>query len=525
MTAPLWHRSIARRRFLRWSGSLIVAGAIPAPLLSATRVLASSPLRQPGSRPFPGRPAGQPQPDLAPELANIDHIIIVMMENHSFDNYLGMLPYQVTQLRGRVDGWPSLDASGAPVPAVVQRDAGGVAHACYAMPDGCQPGGVSQAWDASHQAFDRGAMDGFVVASSPQALGYWDQRILPYYYSLASSFPVCDRYFCSTLCQTYPNRVFSMAATAAGLTNTDTPPPTVTPRNGHIWQVLDAYGIGWADYYSELPTPGLFGPAWAAEQEGTHLFGPCGAPQNTIAAFQAKCDANALESVVMVEPDYQWGSEENPQNVQAGQSFVAGVVNALIGSPAWSRSLLVFTYDEHGGYYDHVTPPAALNPGDGAHPGDAESGSRKPTDLYGDDYTRYGFRVPAVIVSPWSKAGYTSHTLYDHTSILATIERKWNLPALTLRDANANHLGDCLVSSGAAPFATPPPLAAAPLRTEADSIFCQETGSDTLNPTPNAPEGATALIAAAGAATATGTLAALRRRGATGRAEGDQLRP
>ncbi|MBV8196319.1 MAG: hypothetical protein JOY80_12435, partial [Candidatus Dormibacteraeota bacterium] len=320
--SDFFRRPMPRRRFLTLAGGTVAAGLIPGPLLSAGRVLAATQLRQPGSLPFPNRPMGVPQADLAPELANIDHIIVVMMENHSFDNYFGMLPSEVPALAGQVDGWP-LDSQGKPMPQVPQYDTNHVAHACFPMPNGCQPGGVSQAWDASHQAYDGGAMDGFLVGSSPAALGYWDQSVLPLYYSLASSFPVCDRYFCSTLCQTYPNRVFALAGTAAGLISTDTPPPTVTPNNGHIFDVLEANSISWACYYSELPTPGLFGPAWAAEREGTHLFGPFGPPSAAIAAFQAKCTAGTLESVVMVESDYQWASEENPQNIQAGQFFVA----------------------------------------------------------------------------------------------------------------------------------------------------------------------------------------------------------
>ncbi|MBV8527009.1 MAG: hypothetical protein JOZ75_01705 [Candidatus Dormibacteraeota bacterium] len=478
MSGPLFSRPIPRRCFLQWGGAAVAASAVPARLLTAVQDLAAGmPARGPGSLPFPTRPAGVPQPDLAPELANIDHIIVVMMENHSFDNYFGMLPFEVRQLRHRVNGWPSLDATGTPRTAVPQRDAGGAVHTPFAMPDGCQPGAVSQAWDASHQAYDGGAMDGFVLGSSPSALGYWDQRLMPFYYSLASSFPVCDSYFSSTLCQTYPNRLFLMAGTAAGLVSTDTPPPTVTPKNGHIFQVLDHFAISWGDYYTNLPTPGLFGATWAAQQSGTHLFGPGGLPQTTIDTFAAKCRTGLLESVVLVEPDYEFGSEENPQNVQVGQTFVAGVVNALMSSPAWQRSLLVFTYDEHGGYYDHVAPPAALNPGDGTYPGRGYSPPRS-INTYGDDYTRYGFRVPAVVVSPYARAGFTSHTTYDHTSILATIQRKWNLPALTYRDANANHLGECLVSHGAAPFGAPPALAAAPFRTEADTVLCETTGSD-----------------------------------------------
>src|SRR5207253_1695124 len=178
--------------------------------------------------------------------------------------------------------------------------------------------------------------------------------------------------------------------------------------------------------------------------------------------------------------------------------------NALVNSPAWANSLLIFTYDEHGGYYDHVTPPAALNPGDGSHPNTGNT--------YGDDYTVYGFRVPTVIVSPWAKAGFTSHTLYDHTSILATIQYKWNLPALTYRDANAKPLNDCLVSSGLPPFAVAPTLAAAPDATEANSISCEQTGSPFPAQTPDgAPIALAAVAAAAGAGAGIRRIRAARR--------------
>jgi phospholipase C len=484
-----WQRPLDRRNFLKVGAGLGAAAALSPMLIDPRRVLAGVQTRAPGSLPFPGRPAGQPQPDLAPELANIDHIIIVMMENHSFDNYLGMLPYRVPALGGRVDGFPVLGSDSVPV--ATQTDSKGASHRAFPMTTPCQPGAVSQSWDASHQAWHQGAMDGFLVGSSPAAMGYWDDTTLPFYYSLAAQFPVCDRYFSSTLCQTYPNRVFSMAATAAGLISTDTPPPTVTPANGHIFDVLTSHGIDWADYYASLPSPGLFGAVWAAQQQGTHLFGPLGSVPATVAAFSAVCNSGMLAPVVMVETDYQYASEENAQDVQSGETFVAGVLNALMRSPSWARSLLIFTYDEHGGYYDHVAPPAVLNPGDGSHP--------SAINLYGDDYTSLGIRVPAVVVSPWAKAGFTSHTVYEHCSILATIERKWNLPALTYRDANANHFGDCLVSSGPAPFATPPTLAQAPTATEADSVSCEQTGS----PLPTVvPEGVPVALLGAGAAAA-----------------------
>jgi phospholipase C len=467
MTAPLRPRRLPRRDFLRLGAGAALATALPLRLPWPT-FADDRALRTPGSLPFPTRPMGSLNPDLTPELAGIDHIILVMMENHSYDNYLGMLPNRPGR---HADGF-ELGDDGLPTATQVDPLSGEVVRA-FAASTPCQ-GQVSQSWTASHQAWDHGAMDGFLRGSSHWAMAYWDSGTLPFSYWLASRFPVCDRWFSSTLCQTYPNRVFAMAATAAGLTSTATPPPTVAPPNGHIFERLDAAGISWGDYYTELPTPGLFGAAYAASLEGRNLFGPFGSPQATVDAFKAACLAGTLPAFVMVEPDYQWGSEENPQDIQVGQSFVALVVEALLSVPeVWRRSLLVLTYDEHGGYYDHVAPPAALAPGDGLDP-------VLPAGVsdYGDKYTQLGMRVPAVVVSPWAKPDFVSHTVYDHTSVLATVERKWNLPALTYRDANAAHLGDCLVRSGPAPFAVPPgPVPAVPAATEANSISCEQTGS------------------------------------------------
>ena len=137
-----------------------------------------------------------------------------------------------------------------------------------------------------------------------------------------------------------------------------------------------------------------------------------------------------------MEPNYDEQSEEDPQDVQFGDQFMGKVVNAVMSSPNWSKTMLIWTYDEHGGYYDHVPPPAAIPPDDvppALVPGDPPGG-----------FDRYGFRVPCGVVSPYAKENFVSHTVYDHTSILKTVEEKWNLPALTRRDANANSLFDML---------------------------------------------------------------------------------
>src|SRR3954452_24298981 len=149
----------------------------------------------------------------------------------------------------------------------------------------------------------------------------------------------------------------------------------------------------------------------------------------------------------------QGQDEKNPQNNRYGEQFVAQVVNAVMSSPAWPSTLLLWVYDEHGGYYDHVPPPRAIAP-------DAIAPQLQPGDIPGG-YDSHGLRVPAVVVSPWARRGHLSGVVHDHTSVLAFVERKWNLPALTYRDANAAPMLDFLDFRRPA-FLAPPTLAAAP---------------------------------------------------------------
>jgi hypothetical protein len=184
-----------------------------------------------------------------------------------------------------------------------------------------------------------------------------------------------------------------------------------------------------------------------------------------IAEFYADCAAGTLPSVSFVDPEIgvlnvagsdlagaipigngvsqfvaaQDQDEENPADIQLGESFIEGVVKAVLSSPAWPRTLIVWTYDEHGGYYDHVPPPAAIAP-------DSIKPELSRTDIPGG-YDVYGPRVPAVVASPYSKPHGVTNVVHDHTSVLATIEAKWNLPAMTYRDANATTIADFLDTS------------------------------------------------------------------------------
>ena len=193
-----------------------------------------------------------------------------------------------------------------------------------------------------------------------------------------------------------------------------------------------------------------------------------------ITDFFADAAAGTLPNYCLVEPNYGTQSEENPQNIVAGEAFVASVVNAVMSGPGWDKTALIWTYDEHGGYYDHVPPPAAIAP-DSIPPAVTDGESAY------DGFGRYGFRVPFALVSPWARPHYVSHRVFDHTSILKLVEAKWNLPALTYRDANANAMLDMLDLRYPA-FAQPPRLAEPLQESDPASLACNVSGPGTIPP-------------------------------------------
>ena len=417
-------------------------------------------LRAPGSLPYPGLPAGT---DTIPQ---IEHLVVLMMENHSYDNHLGMLR------RPGADGF-RLGRNGQPLATNPYSD-GRIQHA-FRMPTTCQLSAKpAQDWLDSHIQFDNGRLDGFVESGSgPVSMGYWQRADLPFYYSLAAVFPIADRYFCSLLGQTFPNRRYLVAATSIGQVNDTTPALTDYPAGGTVFDRLDAHAITWKDYFSStLTLAGTTVPA-----ASTLLYPPVflNNPSKTVPITQFFSDAAAgtLPNYCIVEPDYGTQSEENPQNIARGESFAASVINAVINGPAWDRTLLIWTFDEHGGYYDHVPPPRAVPP-------DA-IGPQVPADQVYEGFGRYGFRVPCAIVSPWARPRYVSHRVYDHASICKLVEEKWNLPAMTYRDANAHGMRDMLNLRRPA-FADPPALAPPLLATDPGALQCDVTGPGTIPP-------------------------------------------
>ena len=345
--------------------SLILPAGVADALESTTR----SALRGPGFLPNPHLPAGT---DTLPQ---IDHIIILMQENHSYDNYLGLLD--------RGDGF-TLDKAHQPTAANAETT-GDLVHA-FPMPNACQSNGPSQSWNNSHISYNGGLNNGFVRASGPVAMGYFSSEQIPFYYSLAKVFPICDRWFCSALAQTYPNRRFLMAGTAYGAVSTDTKYLLgPSPAGGTIFDLLNAHGISWRDYYSDLPQVGLFKSVFDGNQDKI----------KPVADYFTDAAAGTLPAVSYVDAEFEMQSEEDPQDIQVGEAFSSRVIHAAMDGPGWDKTVLVWTYDEGGGYYDHVPPPRAVKPDD--IPPDIQV----PPDQPGG-YDRYGFRVPAAIVSPYA---------------------------------------------------------------------------------------------------------------------------
>jgi phospholipase C len=439
--------ALSRRQFL--AGAAMGLSALAGCGTSGGRPKAAAPAA--GTRPFPNQPEG------TESLPQIQHIVVLMMENHSFDNFFGAL--------GRGAGL-TFDVAGRP--ANHNPDAHGRPVHAFRMPTTCQMQSQPESdWFAAHVSWNGGHNDGFVRSpSGPVSMGYFTAAQLPFYHGLANAFPLCDRWFASALAGTFVNRRYLLAATSAGAVRQITDPQQLNrlPAGGTIVDSLNRHGISWRDYYGSEPQLNVFRPLLQAQGANT-------APTHQ---FFLDAASGQLPAVSFIDPDFEHFSGEAPQDVLRSEAFSARVVNAITKSPAWKSTVLIWCHDEGGGYYDHVPPPRAADP-DTIRPALAKG------DPHGD-FDRYGFRVPAVIVSPWSRPNYVSHVVHDHTSVLKLIETKWNLPSLTRRDAAASNLLDCLDLSSPA-FLTPPALPAS--SGDEDNASCTTMTPSQLPPFPN----------------------------------------
>jgi phospholipase C len=361
-----------------------------------------------------------------PALRNpIDHVVVLMQENRSFDSYFGRLHFE-----GQPHATPEPPGASNPNPVdPAARDIRAFHQTQY-----CEVADLNHSWTGTHDELDGRAMDGFTAANvdpadptGSRAMGFYDVRDLPFYSSLYRTFAMGDRYFASVPGPTFPNREYLLAGTSFGHIRNDLPATGLTGRS--IFNELDEAGVSWKIYFSDTPAGFLF--AYVRAHATGHVV--------PVSQYFVDAAAGQLPQVAFVDPmfggDRNTGSDEHPPaNIQIGQQFVSGIVNALFASPNWPSSALFLTYDEHGGYFDHVAPPPAVAPDDIAPmlgPGDTAAG-----------FDRYGVRVPAVVVSPFARPHFVSHDVFDHTSILRFVETRFGLPALTRRDAAADPMLD-----------------------------------------------------------------------------------
>ena len=363
----------------------------------------------------PGTPHGAELP--------LDTIVVLMQENRSFDHYFGKL---------HAEGKPK--SEGEPRKASNPDPTGGATIRPFHQTRYCEVADLDHSWSGTHREWNGGAMDGFTAANQflpddprgSRTMGFYDQHDLPFYYGLYRKFATADHFFCAVLSQTFPNRFYLLAATSFGHIRNDLPPSSseFAPLGGTIFERLDAAGVTWRIYASQI----AFALEFAYVRNRPNQVVP-------IAQFASDAQAGTLPQVAWVDPIFLGtetveNDEHPPANIQVGQHFVAQVITALFASPQWPRAALFLTYDEHGGFFDHVPPPPACKPDDippMLAPGD-EPG----------EFDRYGIRVPMALVSPFARRHFVSHTVYDHTSILRFIETRFDLPALTARDANAD---------------------------------------------------------------------------------------
>jgi phospholipase C len=330
----------------------------------------------------------------------VSNIVIVLQENHTFDNYFGTYP----------------GAEGISGKSICLPEKAGSSNCISPFHDAnLTPVDMNHNWTSAHADYDGGKMDGFVYSEgNSETMGYYVRGDIPHYWSIADNYVLCDHYFTSAMSESAPNHLFLVAGTCGGIIDDNVPK---TLRFPPIFQQLDRNGITWKVY-------GF-----------TNWYKSFRYVQNTPKA-QRNFSSSAASFIQDLKtgnlPQISWiigapgGDEHPPSNITLGENSVANdIINAIGTSPIWKSAAIFVTWDDFGGFYDHVAPAQV--------------------DQFG-----YGFRVPCLIVSPYAKKGFVDSTVNDHSSILKFVEMRFSLQPLSSRDKAANDFSEAF------DFSSPP---------------------------------------------------------------------
>lgn len=352
----------------------------------------------------------------APENAGFEHVIVVMMENRSFDHFLGWMP----GANGKQSGLTYLDSKGGAHPT----------HSLAPDYQGCGFLDPGHSYRDGRVQYNNGGADGWLLDGSDEsdtnpkqandiyAVGYYGKDDLAFLGQAGPAFTVCDNYFSAILSATYPNRFYMHAAQTDRLSNTSD-----TSMLPTIWSRLEEKGLSRRYYFNDLPFLALWGSRYADISK-------------PFSQFLSDAASGTLPNVAYIDPrfggeDQGTSNDDHPHaDIRSGEAFLNQIYDAVRSSPNWSKTVLIINYDEWGGFFDHVPPPLAPIPTASAAAGDTDG--------------RIGFRVPCIVISPYARRGAIPHGQYDHTSILKMIEWRFGLSPLTVRDQTTNNLAEVL---------------------------------------------------------------------------------
>ncbi len=351
-------------------------------------------------------PAARGQNLPNPTNSGIEHIVVVMMENRSFDHLLGWM----TNANARQAG-------------LTYSNAAGQAFSTTPLaPDfqGCDHPDPDHSYSGGRIEYNNGLCDGWLRAGRNDqfSIGYYTAPDLPFLSAAATNWTLCDNYFAAIMAETYPNRIYQHAAQTDRLENTLDISSLPT-----IWDRLADADVSRRYYFSDIPMIALWGVKYLPIAR-------------LISSFYDDCAAGTLPQVAFVEPKFfseslGTATDDHPHaDLRNGEVFLNNVYEAIRTSPNWSNTVMVINFDEWGGFFDHVPPQVAPIP-------DADKTAGNADGLR-------GFRVPCILISPFARRAYVSHEVFDHTSVLKMIEWRWQLDPLTVRDQTARNLAEAL---------------------------------------------------------------------------------